>query len=271
MQAPDGAPVKAYVDTGGAISIVAPAVADRLKLAPAGRIDADDMQATLAEFPAFLAAAGVPAPLDDAMFHGHLVLAPAPVADSDLFLGGPWLAGRTWEISYLRHELYLAPEWRPSARDHALPMAFRTDEAGLRRPDLPRIVVTVDRQPLDLLLDTGAMAALAPDATPAFHVPPGTVVGASFITQRVFDQWHAAHPDWRVVERGEAIQGHLVPMIEVPRVSVGGFSVGPALVPSRAGLSARDGVDQAGEPLTSRRRRRAAPSGSAGNWWRAWT
>ncbi|MBW8756690.1 MAG: hypothetical protein JF586_03675 [Burkholderiales bacterium] len=227
VHAPDGAPFKAYVDSGGLDNVVAPAVVRRLKLASAGRTDVDDIHEELVAYPAFLARAGVPAPLDDPLFHGRLVLQRAPVADSDLFLGGPWLAGRIWQIDYVRHELYLDAQWRPSARDHALPMGFKTDDAGRRIVQLPRIVVTVDGQPLDMLLDTGAMAQLTADSAPAFGVAPGTVVGAGFIMTSVFDRWRARHPDWRVIERGELIQGMTVPMIEVPKVTLAGFTVGP--------------------------------------------
>jgi len=227
VRAPDGAPIKAYVDSGGIDNVVAPPVVERLKLASAGRVDVEDVHEELVAYPGFLARAGVPAPLDDPLYHGHLVLQPAPVADSDLFLGGPWLAGRTWLIDYVRHELTLDPYWRPSARDHALPMGFKTNDAGMRIVQLPRIVVTVDGQPLDMLLDTGAMAQLTADAAPAFGVAPGTVVGAGFIMTSVFERWRAQHPDWRVIEHGELIQGRTVPMIEVPKVTVAGLTVGP--------------------------------------------
>jgi len=247
VRAPDGAPLKAYVDSGGIDNIVAPAVARRLKLASAGRTDVEDVHEELVAFPPFLARAGVPAPLalEDPFFHGRLVLRPAPVADSDLFLGGPWLAGRIWQIDYVRRELYLDPQWRPSARDHALPMGFKTNDAGMRIVQLPRIVVTIDGQPLDMLLDTGAMARLTADSAPAFGVTPGTVVGAGFIMTSVFNRWRAQHPDWRVIERGELMQGKTVPMIEVPKVTVAGFTVGPVWFVRRADVNFTDDISLA--------------------------
>jgi hypothetical protein len=79
-----------------------------------------------------------------------------------------------------------------------------------------------------MLLDTGAMIRLTADAAPAFDVAPGTIVGGGFIMKAVFDEWHAKHPDWRVIEHGEAApSGDGNAMIEVPRVTVAGFTVGP--------------------------------------------
>jgi len=54
------------------------------------------------------------------------------------------------------------------------------------------------------------------------------VVGGAFIKQAAFDEWHAKHPDWRVIEQGEAPErGGTNAMIEVPRVTVAGYTVGP--------------------------------------------
>jgi hypothetical protein len=241
-RAPDGSIFKAYVDSGGIADIVAPAVAQRMKLAPRGPVEYEGFSGRLVAYPRFLARAGAPAPLADPLFHGNLVVSPAPVADSDLFLGGPWLAGRVWIIDYARHELLLDPQWRPSPRDHALPMAFKSDEARLRRVELPRIVVDVDGASLDMLLDTGAMATLTAEGAAAFGVKPGAVVGASFIEATVFDRWRARHPDWRVIERGESMQGHEGAMIEVPRVTVAGFTVGPVWFARRADNNFDEGM-----------------------------
>ena len=47
----------------------------------------------------------------------------------------------------------------------------------------------------------------------------------SFITESVFSKWQRRHPDWRVIERAD--QTLEMPMIEVPEVTVGGYTVGP--------------------------------------------
>ena len=225
----DGAPFTAYVDSGGGTNSVGRAVADRLKLVSAGELREENSSYPLVEFPAWLLQAGVPAPPDEPPFDGKLVVLPeGPVPDADLFLGARWLAGRVWEIDYGRHQMTLAPDWTPTADDHAMPLAFKVDDAGHRFSSMPRIAVTVDGKSRDLRLDPGAMIRLAPDGAAALHVAPGTIVGGAFIAKSVFDGWHARHPDWRVVEDGEAPRsGKPNAMIEVPRVTVAGLTVGP--------------------------------------------
>lgn len=90
------------------------------------------------------------------------------------------------------------------------------------------MTVTIDGKPLDMLLDTGAMVTLTADGASTFHVAPSTIVGGAFIMKSLVDEWHAKHPDWRVVEHGEvALQKEGNAMIEVPQVTVAGFTVGP--------------------------------------------
>jgi hypothetical protein len=51
----------------------------------------------------------------------------------------------------------------------------------------------------------------------------------SYILASVLDRWQRAHPDWRVVEKGDDLFGpqHPVRLIEVPRLEIVGWSVGP--------------------------------------------
>jgi len=81
------------------------------------------------------------------------------------------------------------------------------------------------------------MIALTADGASAFHVDPGTIVGGGFIMKALFDEWHAKHPDWRVIEHGEAIGGAGNAMIEVPRVTIAGFAVGPVWFARRADVN----------------------------------
>jgi len=227
-QARDGTRLTAYVDSGGGSDIIDLALQARLKLASVGELETDEGRFALVDYPSWLEKAGIPAPPDDPQLHGRLMVMPAAtVSDDDLFLGAPWLAGRVWLIDYGRHEMILAPDWKPTAQDHAMPLGFQVDEHGTRPTGMARMTVTIDGKPLDMLLDTGAMITLSADGAAAFHVEPGTVVGGGFIMQARFDEWHPRHPDWRVIDHGEAIGGPGNAMIEVPRVTVAGFTVGP--------------------------------------------
>ncbi|MGA7837129.1 MAG: hypothetical protein WB996_04130, partial [Ignavibacteriaceae bacterium] len=46
-----------------------------------------------------------------------------------------------------------------------------------------------------------------------------------FIVKTIFEKWKKNHPDWKVVENADKVLN--MPMIEVPKVSVGGYNVGP--------------------------------------------
>jgi len=105
-----------------------------------------------------------------------------------------------------------------------IPMGFATDN-GQRALNFPRITMTVDGQDIDMLLDTGASAKLTPTAASALGFEAGMEVGTSFVIRSIFDQWKAAHPQWRTILAADARGGF--PMIEVPAVRLGGIDVGP--------------------------------------------
>src|SRR5262249_56771960 len=55
---------------------------------------------------------------------------------------------------------------------------------------------------------------------------------ASCITQSKSDHWHKKHRDWKVVDKAEQRTG--AAMIEVPRIEVAGYEVGPVWFTARA-------------------------------------
>ena len=54
----------------------------------------------------------------------------------------------------------------------------------------------------------------------------------SFITDELFQKWHADHPGWRVIEEAEVGTGEA--MIEVPEMRIAGYTVGPVWFTRRA-------------------------------------
>jgi hypothetical protein len=226
--ADDGTPLKLVTDSGGGFNAISQAVADRLGLAHEGTLDLGRTTLPLVDFPAFLARSGIPAPLPDPWLHGKLAVAGADMPfRADGFLGSRWFAGRAWRIDYGRHEMALLHDWKPAADDRATPLGFQTNDDGERVAHMPRVTIGVDGKPLDMLLDTGATFTVTDESAPLFHVAPGAQVGGGFIMKTVYDEWHARHPDWRVVAAGDRLGARTLPMIEVPRVEVAGFSVGP--------------------------------------------
>jgi hypothetical protein len=140
-------------------------------------------------------------------------------------LGQEWFSGRVWTFDYPAHRLLLhtgpAPVGDPS---HTISLGFKA-AGGERQLDFPRIRVEIDGDTLDLLFDTGATAMLPPAALAAIADGGPALRATSFITTTTFDRWRTRHPDWRVIPDADQLRG--MAMIEVPRISVAGYAVGP--------------------------------------------
>ena len=107
-----------------------------------------------------------------------------------------------------------------------VPLGFRTDSTGKRVLSFPRIIAVVDGDTLQLLFDTGATGFLSPQAVAALGDSAPSVRATSFITSEVLTRWRQRHPDWRVLDNADqTIPG--MRMIEVPRITVAGSTVGP--------------------------------------------
>jgi hypothetical protein len=93
-----------------------------------------------------------------------------------------------------------------------------------RTTHFPRIRVQVDGESLDLLFDTGAAVHLTNSALAQLDDEGPPARGTSFIIETVFERWRQRHPDWRVIEHADSTLE--MPMIEVPEMSIGGYTAG---------------------------------------------
>lgn len=225
-----GQTLRLLVDTGGGGAagmywITAKAAA-RLHLAVSPcRADA---AIQVAPAPVFAAGQGLPAP--DSPCGRSVMVIDQPFGD-DGMVGSHYLGTRTWTFDYPGRRLVIEGDgWKPAAGAHATPLGFRRDTASGVDLHFPRITVRIDGQPIDFLLDTGATAH--PTAAGRKASGAATVHGegvTSYITTGQLDRWHAAHPDWRVVTRGDDLFGpaHVSRLIEVPKLVIAGWTVGP--------------------------------------------
>lgn len=200
-----GGALRFYLDSAGGMFLTE-AAATRLALSRH-----EENGDPVVAFPA-LADARIPHP-------ASLPVMPKPFAGADGMLGAPWFAGHAVVFDYPRRQLSVVDALPAVAAEHRIAVHFA--------PDMPfgRIQMTVAGEAIAMLLDTGAEVALTEPARAAFG---GAALerATSFITQSVLARWHAAHPEWRMVENADAnVPGS--PMIEVPVVTVGGFDVGP--------------------------------------------
>jgi hypothetical protein len=216
-----------FTDTGGGLWLAADAVA-RLGLPTqvTGVQGADTMRSV--SLPAFRTGRSIPEPLGR---QGRtLFVMPASQLQGlgsgwTGMLGQEWFYGRVWTFDYPRGKLLLHASSASVRRDpaHTVPLSFRKAD-GRAANGFPRIRIAVDGDSLDMLFDTGATARV-PDSVVARLGGPRGERATSFITTEVFDRWRTRHPEWRVVAGADAAPG--MAAIEVPRVSIAGFDVGP--------------------------------------------
>lgn len=233
----EGQRLRLMVDTGGGggaarLYWVTAQAAKRLRLKTHTCMLDAQTPITVAELPDYKPGHGLPVPASSPCGKVLMVqdVRPEPVDDGQ-FSGSYLYAGGTWTFDYPARRLTLqGGAWRPDPAAHAIRLGFQHDRQGHATQGYPRIVVQVDGQPLDMLLDTGATAHPTPEGVKASGAP--TVHGfgvTSYITTSVFNRWHQAHPGWRVVTNGDDLFGSRHPMrlIEVPKLEIAGWSVGP--------------------------------------------
>jgi hypothetical protein len=217
-----GEKLRCYTDSGGGGAFLFDDRAKALGLPRATKKSDEGTLETVA-WPRFAPDAAIPPTIEPPYW---IVLARGKQfpSDIDCFLGQSWFGGRVWTFDYPGKTLWWRAPGDVPAHDkvHEAPLTFRTDKKGERENQFPRIVVTIDGAEIPLLFDTGAMITTA-----------GKVRGGSFITQRTFGKWRKQHPDWRVVDGGDELGAHKLPTIEVPAVTVGGFTVGPVVFAAR--------------------------------------
>jgi hypothetical protein len=224
-----------YSDTGSEITALFPAAVERLGLARDSLVRGQDTF-RFTTFPRLRPMASIPfRSVHPKLERAILVVDSIPfAAGTDGLLGTAWFAGRVWTFDYPKHQLLLRVAGdlpRQSAR-HRVALGFQTDSAGRRTVNLPRIRVLIYGDSLDLLFDTGAMTVLTDSAHIQLSDGRAARRAASFVVQSVFDRWRQRHPRWRVIERADQLLGNArFPMIEVPELEVGGFTVGPVWLP----------------------------------------
>lgn len=234
-RSPAGETLRLYTDTGGGLFLKQAAV-ERLTLPQETLADAAARaqlgeRARVTRLPDFALAAGIPPPPAD---DGRLMVLPRDMAGAQLpgtsaddgMLGQAWFAGGIWTWDYpgriFRRE---DRGWKPAGDLQRIPLGFKTDESGARLAAFPRMQIEIDGRRLSLLLDTGAMTVLTPQALAALDDGGRPERATSMIVDEIFQAWRKAHPDWRVIEQAQAGTGS--DMIEVPEVIIAGQRIGP--------------------------------------------
>ncbi len=214
------------VDTGGGgVWMIKPAL-ERVGINPTFvSVVQGDSAFTGGKFPTFAPNASLPIPLgvpDTTITGFGTEKTQRAMGGAMGILGHTWLAGRVWVFDYPAHQMAFykkAPAPRPFGA-HTIPMTLKRP---LVRND-PRIRIAVDGDTVDALLDTGGTSDLSPEAIDVMGGGP-SLRASAFAAARLWDKWHAKHPTWRVIPCGEMTTD--ADLIEVPKVSIGGYEVGP--------------------------------------------
>jgi len=231
----DGTRLTFFTDTGGGLFLLRDAV-ERLRLSMVNVGGEGKDAFHLAELPKFRADAGIPAPLS----RGGRIPVWSPQTGEggpsnfvgDGMLGQDWFGGRVWQFDYPGRRLLLLEDRPAGNTQHRVSLGFKSDGTGKRVLNFPRIQAEIDGETLELLFDTGATTFLVDSALAVLKDGGAAARATSFITNTTFEKWRKKHPDWRVIEKAEKSTGEA--MIEVPLVTVAGYSVGPVWFTRRA-------------------------------------
>ncbi|MEK6798638.1 MAG: hypothetical protein AABZ12_06725 [Planctomycetota bacterium] len=146
----------------------------------------------------------------------------------DGMLGDAWFAERVWTLDYPNRRLVLHGDGAYAVPEGAntVPLHFKMSDEGKRLSNYMRIDIGVAGAKLAVLLDTGATVIVTDEAVKSLDDGRPSVRATSYVVASVFDSWRKEHPDWRVIE--SAAQPAAEPIIEVPKVELGGEEIGPA-------------------------------------------
>ncbi|HEX5123355.1 MAG TPA: hypothetical protein VFV97_08905 [Rhodanobacteraceae bacterium] len=222
-QTRDGKTITFYTDSGGGLFLTDAAV-KRLGLTPeTQKAEGSEPAMDFVHLPAFEPNAAIPPPLAN---DGRIGVMPSAMAvkngfTEDGMLGEAWFGGRVWTWDYPAGRLVLEGSgWKPDASATRVPIGLKKGETNF-----PRISIRVDGEAFDVLLDTGAMTTLKPDALATLGDKGPALRATSMIVDSRFSAWKKKHPDWRVIEAAQDKTNSA--MIEVPLVEIGGANVGP--------------------------------------------
>lgn len=196
----------------------------------------------VATVPDYKPGSGLPPPLAERSPCGNTVLVGSEhYSDGDGQLGAGYFPGRVWTFDYPARRLTVeGSSWQPDLKAHATKLGFKRDADGQRMSGFARITLHVDGRAIDMLLDTGATAHPTQAGQKASGIPTVNGEGVtSYIVHSVFERWHKQHPQWRVVKNGDDLFGakHQTRIIEVPKVQIAGWTVGPVWFTERPDAS----------------------------------
>ena len=223
-------PIKFYTDTGGG-RVMAQSAVRKMGIIPDTTFVERGKTVQMVDLAPYFQKQGLPAPVAP-----HMAVTEFS-GESEGLLGSSWFADKVWNFDYQNKTLAIVQKikWSKAMTKHTVNLGFQKDKAGQKTTHFPRIPMVVEGDTLQVLFDTGAMANLNQEAQKQFGCK---AIGASFITRSIFNRWRQKHPKWQVIEKGNVIFMHgkkrlEEDLIQVPKITIGGYEVGPVWFASR--------------------------------------
>lgn len=240
----DGNALRLLADTGGGLFVVDSAV-KRLGLSPR-EVTRKGEKFKEVKLPKFKPEASIPSPeFND----GWMPVYPdqeLPIDNENLsgMVGQAWFAGHVWTFDYPTHSLWLWPNGQSPEQHngHELSLGFPTNNSGQRGANFPRIQALINGQAEELLFDTGATTTLSPKLLEVLNDHGPKTRATSFITHSTLTKWHQAHPEWKMIEDQSAKRDKV--MIQVPKITVAGYTVGPVWFTERPDYNFHEWMSQ---------------------------
>jgi hypothetical protein len=136
----------------------------------------------------------------------------------DGMLGRGWFNGGRWKFDYSAGTLAQAPT-TDNLFTATVELGKREHPASGSIGALLRIPVVVSSDTVQLLFDTGAQ----------FEDEHGAVHATSFITDSLFNSWHARYPQWPVLRGSDHSTRPASDQIIVPTLTIGDRTIGPVV------------------------------------------
>ena len=245
-----GDTILGYCDTGGGISMIMPATIDKLGLQSKVKKAAIKglFGINYVLFNDVVPGSNIPAPIQlpgmDLSHHFKKITEPflyIPPANGemkmmtqsmalDVFFGQDFFMEKAWTIDYIHRQIWVNTPIASTeeGKTGVQRIGLKKDTKGKVLYGHPSMYIEIDGEKIDVLFDTGATIILSDDGKKALNTTDKTI-GGSFIAVSVFEKWRKEHPDWKVYTKAD----HNQDIIEVPKVKIGGYEVGPVLFAER--------------------------------------
>ena len=232
----DGQKLKFFTDTGGGWNAISKELHQQYKWPTIKKVDEGNVH-TLSSMPDFQAGSEIPIGGLQNFMEGYLFIVPKDELsieeDFDGFLGGRWHAEKIIKIDYLNKSMSILQSLDEINlyKFKKIKLGFQRDSQQKYTTAFPRIEIKVQGIEYQMLLDTGATSILT-DAAAKHIQGTSKVVGTSFISASIFENWKTQNPSWAVIEKAESNTGES--MIKVPKVMIAEQVTGPVWFTRRA-------------------------------------